>query len=136
MERDVVGAAEELGAVIAGELARLANGICGRPSAGSSEWLAEREEPAELQAAKSRDWHLVKIAICVAAGVGPTGDVINARLYGASWQQIGNALGVTRQAAHERWGKICERSTVRLESEAAVLAAADDARANSDPVGG
>lgn len=78
----------------------------------------------------------MKIAICVVAGVGPTGDVINARLYGASWRQIGDALGVTRQGTHERWGKICERSTVRLESEAAVLAAADDARASSDPVGG
>jgi hypothetical protein len=44
--------------------------------------------------------------------------------------------GWTRQAAHERWGKVCDRSTVRLESEAEVVAAADHARASSDAGGG
>ncbi len=133
MNRDVVEvAAAELCDVIAANLARLANGICGRPVAGSPEWLADREVPAGLRASRLREWHLVKIAICVAADVGPVGDVINARLYGASWQQIGDALGVSRQAAHERWGKVCDRSTVRLDSEAEVLVAAGHARASSD----
>lgn len=27
------------------------------------------------------------------------------RAYGRSWQHIGDALGITRQAAHERYGK-------------------------------
>ncbi len=128
-------AVEELREVIAATVARLANGVCGRPGVGSPQWLAEREAPAGVRAQKLREWHLLKITLCVAADVGLAGEVINARLYGASWQQVGDALGVSRQAAHERWGKVCDRSTVRLESEAQVLAAADHARASSDTPG-
>lgn len=29
-----------------------------------------------------------------------------ARAAGATWAQVGQAMGVTRQAAHERWGHI------------------------------
>lgn len=31
---------------------------------------------------------------------------LTARRQGATWQQIGEALGMSRQAAHERWGNI------------------------------
>jgi len=32
--------------------------------------------------------------------------VSGARLNGASWSEIGGAVGMTKQSAHERWGKL------------------------------
>ena len=32
--------------------------------------------------------------------------VIDARRLGLSWEKIGAAVGITRQAAHERWGRV------------------------------
>lgn len=37
--------------------------------------------------------------------------VAEARHRGASWQQVGDALGMTRQAAHERYGGKAPRPT-------------------------
>ncbi len=34
------------------------------------------------------------------------GHALNARRNGATWTQIGAALGLTRQRAHQRWGNI------------------------------
>lgn len=34
---------------------------------------------------------------------GLTDAVHEARAYGATWEQIGQAAGMTRQSAHERW---------------------------------
>ena len=43
-----------------------------------------------------------------------------ARAHGATWAQIGQATGVSRQAAHERWGHIprpgCPRATCDCRS--------------------
>lgn len=40
--------------------------------------------------------------------------VIRARHAGASWASIGQAIGISRQAAHERWGHLtrggCQRT--------------------------
>ncbi len=35
--------------------------------------------------------------------------VAAAREYGISWQQIGTALGISKQAAHERYGSLDTR---------------------------
>ncbi|MEO3785050.1 hypothetical protein ABGB12_17095 [Actinocorallia sp. B10E7] len=34
--------------------------------------------------------------------------VIGLRAYGYSWAEIARTLGVTRQAAHQRWGSLAE----------------------------
>ncbi|HML52029.1 MAG TPA: hypothetical protein PKD84_11590 [Propionicimonas sp.] len=40
--------------------------------------------------------------------------VVQARRAGASWASIGQAIGISRQAAHERWGHLtrggCQRA--------------------------
>jgi hypothetical protein len=99
-------AANELTDTIALALGKLADQILGRPEFGSPEWsawLGTRNTP-EGQAG-TREWHLVKLRISREAKVDPTGDVINARKFGATWAQIGEACGMTRQGAQDRWAK-------------------------------
>lgn len=87
-------------------LGDLADEILGRPAIGSPEWRQEWEtRETEAGRERLREWHLLKIRICRAADVSPTGDVLNARKQGATWQQIADACGMTRQAAHDRWAK-------------------------------
>jgi hypothetical protein len=103
-EQAITEAAEKLRDAISMECGRLADEILGRPEFGTAEWLATHSE-YELAAARL-EWHLVRIRILHVAGVSPTGDVMNARLYGATWQAIAGACGTTRQAAHDRWAKL------------------------------
>ncbi|MFJ2668735.1 hypothetical protein ACIO14_30750 [Nocardia fluminea] len=48
---------------------------------------------------------LTKLRIRRAANVDLGGAVIAARIAGATWEQVGAAVGSSRQAAFERWGK-------------------------------
>lgn len=36
--------------------------------------------------------------------------VRQARSFGATWEQIGDAMGITRQAAHKRFGSIADEA--------------------------
>ena len=73
--------------------------------------LRGRDEPDDLdEPGRVRDEALERLAlaelIARKAGYGRQLDVQTARVAGASWRQIGAALGVTRQAAweaHNRW---------------------------------
>lgn len=103
-DQDITEAADDLRNAISLECAKLADQLLGRPEFASPEWLATHSQ-YELDTAR-REWHLVKIRILHSAGIAPTGDVLNARLYGATWQAIGDACGTTRQAAFDRWAKL------------------------------
>ncbi|MEV0080529.1 hypothetical protein AB0H58_29320 [Nocardia neocaledoniensis] len=48
---------------------------------------------------------LTKLRIRRAANVDLGGAVTAARIAGATWHEVGNAVGSSRQAAFERWGK-------------------------------
>lgn len=104
----VQAAADTAKEAIALLLGQLADRVLGRPEHVSDEWLAqarrERDDP-ELKRARAREWHLTKMAIERALGLDHTGNAINARRNGASWQSIADACGITRQAAHDRWAK-------------------------------
>ncbi|MDJ0113974.1 hypothetical protein QM646_46425, partial [Rhodococcus erythropolis] len=43
--------------------------------------------------------------IQLAAGIDSTASVMSLRRFGATWATIGRAAGMTRQSAHERWGR-------------------------------
>jgi hypothetical protein len=43
--------------------------------------------------------------------------VTNARAAGLSWAQIGAALGVSRQSAHERWGHLARGGCQRRDCD-------------------
>jgi hypothetical protein len=105
-EAEIAKAADELRTAISLHVGRLADQILGRPELGTPEWREEFEarDTPEGQPVR-REWHLVKIQICREAKVDQTGDVINARRYGATWQAIGDACGTSRQAAFDRWAK-------------------------------
>lgn len=51
-------------------------------------------------------WELTKLRIRREAKVEHEHVVAAARLAGATWEQIGEACGITRQGAYDRWGKL------------------------------
>jgi hypothetical protein len=104
----VAAAVEKLSEFVALRCGELADEVLGRPVFGSEEWLRSRERPEEEQRETLREWHLVKVGIKVGAGIDPVGDVVNARRAGASWELVGQAAGMSRQAAHERWARRVE----------------------------
>lgn len=105
-ERAISSAAYDLRDTISLKLGDLADAILDRPAAGTPEWEREQRGRQQLEPwalARIREWHLTKIAIAVEARLDPTGDVINARSWGATWQAIADRTGTTKQAAYDRW---------------------------------
>jgi hypothetical protein len=105
----IEGAAYELRGAISAKLADLADLIMERPELGSDEW--QRKEHARIEQEpeamnEQQQWHLIKIQIAHRAKLDPTGDVINAKRYGATWQTIADTCGISRQAAFDRWCKV------------------------------
>lgn len=83
------------------EIGRCANPCCeDQPPFDQAQWLLERED-ADL----NRRVHLLAIQYANSVGLDPIGWVGNARKTGATWQQVADALGVSRQAAHERFAR-------------------------------
>lgn len=102
--------------------------------------LRGRDEPDPdddpAAAARVRDEALERLAlgelIARKAGYGRQLDVQAARVAGASWRQIGSALGVTRQAAwesHSRW--IDEQAALHAHADHEGFGPADEAEARS-----
>ena len=48
---------------------------------------------------------LLHFRIILTAGVDPLPSVVGLRRWGVTWELIARAAGVSRQAAHERWGR-------------------------------
>ena len=71
-----------------------------RPVPGTPEWAQ-----ADPDALVERDiaWQLLCLRIALASGVDPVGFLVGLRRWGATWQLIGAAAGMSRQAAHEKW---------------------------------
>lgn len=66
--------------------------------------LARLRQLADEHTAKAL--HIVRVYAGKARVTGSDldGSVRVARAAGATWQQIGDAAGLTKQAAHQRWG--------------------------------
>lgn len=92
-------------------LGRIADRMLGRPGPADEGYLehlqAQGKMTPEQRAAAELEWHLLKMRIARRLGLDQTGETINARRLGASWQVIADACGISRQAAHDRWAAIC-----------------------------
>ncbi|NUO55396.1 MAG: hypothetical protein HOV71_12240 [Hamadaea sp.] len=100
---DIGPAVTAAGLAAVNEASRQADRILGpRPLPGTPEWEAEQGD-----AATTRDiaTGLLQLRIELALGLDPFGTVLGLRRWGATWELIARAAGVSRQAAHERWGK-------------------------------
>ncbi len=73
------------------------------PEPGTDAWDAEQS--TAIPAARQIAWNLVVLRIGLAVGLDAARPVADLRRIGASWALIGAASGVSRQAAHERWGE-------------------------------
>ncbi|QIS02339.1 hypothetical protein F5X71_08390 [Nocardia brasiliensis] len=101
---EIETAARELRETIALETGRLADRLLGRPEFGSAQWQLEWDQRGTPEGRRRQvDWYLVKIRIDAAAGLDPHGNAVNARGFGASWAEIGDAYGISAEGAAERW---------------------------------
>lgn len=64
--------------------------------------------PAPADPLDAEHWNtavqLLAFRIEHAAGFDATGSVVGLRRWGVTWEVIGRAAGISRQAAHARWG--------------------------------
>lgn len=102
LSADVTAAAAAVQVAAVAEAGRQADALLGPwPVPGSVEWHAE--EGTDRPRERERAWQLLQLRIGLGAGLDPFPVVIGLRRHGASWAQIAEAAGVTRQSAHERW---------------------------------
>ncbi|HEY9311460.1 hypothetical protein [Williamsia sp.] len=73
------------------------------PLPGTPEWEAEEREG--VSATRQLAWSLASLRVELAARLDPLPTVVGLRRIGATWELIARATGVSRQAAHERWGQ-------------------------------
>lgn len=73
------------------------------PLPGTPEWEAEVREGGA--ASRQLAWSLASLRVELAAGLDPLPTVLGLRRIGTTWELIARAVGVSRQAAHERWGR-------------------------------
>lgn len=80
-------------------------------TAASSEAFTQAQrllEPRPLSGTELDQWNvavqILAFRIEHAAGVDALGSVIGLRRWGVTWETIGKAAGISRQAAHTRWG--------------------------------
>lgn len=102
-QADITSAVRAVITAGATEAGRCADEIIGfGPLPGTKEW--DGEQATTVPAERALAWHLLSLRIQLAAGLDGIETIIVLRMQGASWAVIGQATGMTRQAAHERWG--------------------------------
>lgn len=103
IEADISTAAQAVVTVAAIEAGRVADEVIGTgPLPGTPEWDAEQS--TDLPARRSIAWHLLSLRVQLTAGLDGLETVVVLRVQGTTWAMIGQAIGMTRQSAHERWG--------------------------------
>lgn len=96
--------AAELKTTIYATCRELARRELRRPEYGTDEWAAEISAPDTPERRKAvRHEHLTRLRILRAARVDLERAVVDARAH-LTWNEIGAACGMTRQAAYDRWG--------------------------------
>lgn len=101
---DVTDAAQACVDTAVDEASRQAELLIGpRPLPGTPEWAAE--QGSEVGRQREVAGQLLHFRILLAAGVDPLPSVVGLRRWGITWELIARAAGVSRQAAHERWGR-------------------------------
>ncbi|MGH8967772.1 MAG: hypothetical protein ACRDXB_20960 [Actinomycetes bacterium] len=101
---DVTAAAAAVQVAAVTEAGRQADAVLGEPPVpGSVEWHAEQGTGAPVH--RQRAWELLQLRIGLGAGMDPLPVLVGLRRAGVTWEEIGQAAGITRQSAHERWSR-------------------------------
>ncbi|WUN59319.1 hypothetical protein OHB23_10415 [Rhodococcus sp. NBC_00294] len=101
-QTDISSAVRRVVDTAATEAGRFADRVVGTgPLPGTREW--EVEQDTSLPADRARAWHLLSLRVQVAAGLDGIETVVVLRMQGTTWAAIGEAVGMSRQSAHERW---------------------------------
>ncbi|MFD4468966.1 hypothetical protein ACFWPA_11830 [Rhodococcus sp. NPDC058505] len=100
---DIADSVDAVTAAGLAEVGRQADVIVGAgPLPGTPEWVAE--EGTEIPATRQLAWQLTSVRLQLAAGLDCSDTIVVLRAGGVTWSLIARAAGITRQAAHERWG--------------------------------
>ncbi|MEV0063777.1 hypothetical protein [Nocardia sp. NPDC050718] len=94
-DEQIAKVASELNLIFVAQCDRLARALLSESGAAD---FASPEQVSELELTKLRIRHRANVADLSAA-------VAAARIAGATWAQVGQAVGSSRQAAFERWNK-------------------------------
>ncbi len=88
--------------------------------------------PAQRQLA----WQLTSLRLQLAVGLDCADTVVVLRAGGVTWAQIAQAAGITRQAAHERWGGRVRDILDRYGDGMPDSVADDEPPTGAEPIGG
>lgn len=124
-EERIAEAASALNLLLIAHCDRLARALIAEAGPDDSDRSSPQRSLKVLELTKLRIRHRTNV-------VDLSGPVAAARIAGATWAQIGDAVGTSRQAAYERWHK-----TVRAFENAARAAgiASEDVLDKYDPFG-
>ncbi|WP_182346758.1 hypothetical protein [Tomitella gaofuii] len=104
MTVDVSAAAQTILDAATDEVTRQVRKLIGEgPLPGTPEWEAEAKDGTATDRQLAHD--LTSLRIELSASLDPLPTVISLRRIGATWELIARAAGVSRQAAHDRWGR-------------------------------
>jgi hypothetical protein len=89
---------------------RLVREQLGRPQPGTEEWAAEvrsDDSPEKRNATKLE--LMTHLRVLKAAHANLDRAVVDARLAGVTWAEVGAGCGMSRQGAYDRWGKFVKQ---------------------------
>jgi hypothetical protein len=111
--------AERLKHAVYEKSAELAREVLNRPKIGTEEWRVEfeaRDTPdGRLRTTQE---YLTRLRILKAAKADLERTVIDARAKQITWEQIGEACGISRQGAYDRWGAAAKQTEQHREAAA------------------
>lgn len=119
---EVAGLAEELNGAIFEKCERLAERALGIPEYNTDEWVVWlNAHTTEERRSADVAVHLVRLQVLRTARADLERAVVAARRDHVTWQQIGDACGMTRSAAHDRWGRAARQQAEKDAEDAGVF---------------
>jgi hypothetical protein len=110
-DKTIAELAAKLNQTVYVKSAELAREVLKRPRKGTEEWRSEHEARDTPEGRlRTTQEYLTRLRILKAAKVDLERTVLEARDKQITWEQIGEACGVSRQGAYDRWGKAAKQT--------------------------
>lgn len=132
---DITANVDAITVAALGEVGAQADVIVGPgPLPGTPDW--ELEDGTDIPAQRQLAWQLTSLRLQLAVGIDCADTVVVLRAGGVTWALIAQAAGITRQAAHERWGGRVRDILDRYGDGMPDSVADDEPPTGTEPIGG